>query len=125
MKKFIIYNKKGNTSLVEVECEFVSAMEDPCSNYIQYNEGEYRARILKPDFLHDKIEKKQSDGTKISVLRPPVLWSHAFYDSLEIARASAEKRIQSGFKSQKEKNGSEYSEQDVLDMINLIEVVML
>lgn len=86
MKKFVINSKKGTTSIYEVECEKILPLEDPSALLLPI--GEYKARILKPTFFHEK------EDSSIKAKLIPVVWQgYAFYDSLEAARAVAEKNM--------------------------------
>lgn len=116
MEKFIVHYVKGKTSLVQIKCELVSAVEDP--SVIWAPAGEYRVKVLSPDFL---LEKKE-DGR----LACPVYYGHSLFSSLEEARAQAEKDIRQGFETAIRKHKIEsYTEEDVQKKLAEITTVML
>jgi hypothetical protein len=125
MKRFLaftIVSKKGKTSITEVECELISALEDPSVMWL--NPGEYRARILKPDSFHQKVEK-EVDGKKVFVMVPDVWCWHSFYDTLEQAKEVAAKLIRNEFAFQERKYRIDFTEEDVQKAIAAIDVVKL
>jgi hypothetical protein len=88
MKKFIVHPralaghpKTGEVpSVLEVEGEVISALEDPSVMWLP--SGEFKFRIFKPEALYET----QKNGTKT----PPIYFSHSVYDTLEQARLVAE-----------------------------------
>lgn len=104
MRKFTIISRKGTTTLQEVEVEILSPIDDPSVMWL--GKGEYKARILAPESLHQKVER-EVNGKKEIVLVPDVWCWHAFYDSEEAARAKAEKEIQTEFERQARKSHTE------------------
>lgn len=85
MYKFVIYSRKGKTTVYEVECEKILPMEDPSIMWAP--QGEYRARIFRPETL---FEPDLVDGTKMV---PPVWCDHAFYETSAAALAVARKWV--------------------------------
>ena len=75
MKKFIISQHKGTTSIMEVECEKVSIFEDGAVALLKT--GEWKARIDLPTSLYEKLP----DG---KVIKPIFCW-HAFYETADEA----------------------------------------
>ena len=78
-------------TIVEVEGERVSPMEDPSVMWLK--EGEFRFRILKPEFLHEAHETKKADGSREKTMVPAVYHSHSIYLSLEEAREATKKLV--------------------------------
>lgn len=116
MKKFVIIHLKGKCTIYEVECEKILPLEDPSLMWRLYP-GEYEARIIKPDFLFEK----QKNGKLLA----PVLFSHAFYETLDEAKIKAEIQIRGNFNLKAMKNKIEYTEEDVAKTISKIEIIML
>lgn len=116
MRKFCIVYEKESASVVEVECEIIKGVEDPSVMWLP--PGEFRARVLAPQFLYEK--KKDSKE-----LIPPVWYTHAFYDSLELAMAQVETDIRTGFERAIAKHKIEfYSEDDVKQKLSEVKVIM-
>ena len=117
MRKFYLHYQKDSTSVVEVECEIITGMEDPSVMWLP--PGEFRARVVAPTYLYER--KKDSKE-----LIPPVWYTHAFYDSIELAMQQAEKDIRNGFERDIAKHKIEsYTEEDVKAKLAEITVVML
>jgi hypothetical protein len=123
MRKFIYYTKKGDPSIMEVEIEKLTRVEDLSIMFL--HPGEYKARILLPQSFHQKVDKKQADGTIKSTLVPDVFYSHAFFDTVELAQEYAERIIRSSFETHKFKHDIDYTEEEVLATIANVKVVML
>jgi len=119
MRKFVINSKKGATSIYEVECEKITPLED--SSVLYSFNGEYKARILKPAIFHEK----EDSSTKAKLV--PVIWhSYAFYDSLEAARAVAEKNMMYDMvEFAISKNRTPATKEEVAAAIAAIEVIYL
>jgi len=102
MRKFVVHTrplpgccKTGDVpTIVEVEGEIISPMEDPSVMWLPL--GEFLYRIMLPEALFEPKEAKQSDGSKKKVMVPVVYHSHAIYHSLAEAQESAKKMIKSG-----------------------------
>jgi hypothetical protein len=123
MRKFIVSVKKSPASIIEVEVEIVKALEDPSIIWALYP-GEYKARIIKPTTFYQKFEKNV--GGKFELFSIPEIWhSHSFFDSLEDAKFHANELILNSFEFNLRKHGVIFSEEDVQNQINLIEVLML
>lgn len=90
MRKYSIKSAKGKTTIYEVEIEVIRTAEDVSVSWL--NPGEYKARVLKPISFHQRIEKLV-DGKKEIVMVPDIWCWHAFYESVEDARAQATKWI--------------------------------
>jgi hypothetical protein len=122
MKKFAIESKKNKTTIFEVEIVILTAMDDPSIAWRKPEE--YKASILKPTTFHQKMEKIV-DGKKETVLVPDVWCWHSFFESLEEARIKAVDLIMNEFKFNLRKYGKSYTELDVAQAVNAIEVVLL
>lgn len=103
MRKFIVHTRavpgccKGAAdapSILEVEGELVSSLEDPSVTWMP--SGEFMFRILKPEFLYESKETKLEDGSKKKIMIPTVYHSHAIYHELPAAQAAAKRMIKSG-----------------------------
>lgn len=123
MRKFVVYSRKGPTSILEVEVELITALEDPSIMWA-LQPGEFRARILKPILFHQKIEK-EVEGKKEVTLVPDVWYSHSFYETLEDAHAAAAKLARSSFEFELRKYGKAYTEEDIQAEVSTIKIVML
>lgn len=100
MNKFIVHtSRNGSVSIMEVEVELVSAIQDPSVMWLP--KDEYRAKILHPESLHDPV------------LGPPIWYSHAFYASVAGALSAAEQLIQQQFEFVKRKSGVDFTADDV------------
>lgn len=102
MKAFVVHTRQipgcaacrpGDTpmSIVEVEGEYVTSMEDPSVMWLP--KGEFRFRILKPEFLYEPHEVKKESGVKEKTMVPTIYHSHAVYLTLEEAREAAKKMV--------------------------------
>ncbi len=78
-------------TIVEVEGEYVSPVEDP--SVMSLPKGEFKFRILKPEFLYEPHEVKKLDGSKEKTMVPTVYYSHSIYLSLEEAREATKKLV--------------------------------
>jgi hypothetical protein len=109
MKMFIINTKNSSEaiSVLEVEGEMVSSLEDPSVMW-PTNEGEFKFRILKPESLGKVI-----------------YCSHSVYSTWVDATAVAKAMIRQAFEFNKRKYKIEFSEEDVLNKCDKIELVML
>jgi hypothetical protein len=116
MKKFIVHTERGGkTSIIEVQIELIIAIEDPSVTWLPIDE--FRARILAPKSLYEK----QADGS----LLPPVWYSWALAWTKYQALTWAAKIIRDDMKRALVKHDVAYTEQDVQDKINQIEVILL
>jgi len=102
MRKFVVHTralpgccKTGDApTVVEVEGEMITPMEDPSVMWLP--KGEFYFRITAPQSLYEPKEVKQEDGTKKKEMVPPVYHSHAIYSNVHQATAIAERMIRSG-----------------------------
>lgn len=133
MKKYIVFtralpgccNKTSDApSVVEVEGEIVSALEDPSVMFLP--EGEFKFRISKPSFLHEMQEVKQADGTKKKTSVFPVYYSHAIYWTAIQARSVAEKMIREGLDFEVRKGRmTSYTDEELRVKCNEIQELLL
>jgi hypothetical protein len=99
MKKFIVYTRAipgccriGEApSVVEVEGEMVAAVDDPSVGWLP--SGEFKFKILKPEFLYETHEIKLADGSRKKITVPPVYYSHAMYWTEIQAMSVAERMV--------------------------------
>lgn len=119
MRKFTIRTVKGEVSIVECELEMLNTVCEP-----GLKEGEWKARILKPDTFHMKRERVV-DGKKEVYYEPDVWCWHAFHDTEEEARAAATKLIEHEFAFNLRKYGKEYDGYDVAGAVMTIKIERL
>ena len=116
MKKFIVHVERGGKiSVMEVEIEMVSAVEDPSVGWLP--EGEYRARVVSPKSLAEK----QNDGS----LASPVWYSHAFYQTSHQARQVAEEMVRSELERNFSKHDVAYTPEDLQNKLAEIKEILL
>lgn len=133
VRKFVVYNRvipggcagssctkpgvKGLPSIVEVECEVFTP--------ILAKEGEFVARILKPEFLWEPTRVLQ-EGVLKDVTLPPVYMSHAIYDSIALAREAAERQVRGGLDFEVRKGRiTSYTDEELKVKCDLIQEVFL
>ena len=122
MKKFIIQSKKGITSIMEVEIELVKPIEDPSVLWLK--SGEYRAHVLLPTSLHQKVEKTV-DGKKETTMVPDVWCWHAFYATEEAARAEAELDLKREMERSASKGGAKFDVIACIERCKEIKTILL
>lgn len=122
MKKYTIHSRKDKTVIMEVECEIVSASEDPAVMWLL--PGEYKAKVIAPTSFHQNVEKV-IDGKKVTISTPVSWYSHAFYDTLSDAKAAFAMQITEGFATNLRKHGVKYTDNEVQILIDTVEVVLL
>lgn len=110
MRKFAIQSKRGEMTIYELDVEVLTALQDPSIMFLK--EGEYRARILKPESFHMKIEKTV-DGKKEVTYVPDVWCWHSLYDTYNDALQAASKLIEQEFAFNLRKYGTAYTDVDV------------
>jgi hypothetical protein len=116
MRKFIIHTERGGkTSIMEVEAELITAMEDPSVKWLPADE--YRARITAPKFLYEK----QDDGSLVT----PIWHSWALAWTQDQAVAWATKMVRNDMQRALEKHDVAYTERDIENKIRQIEVIFL
>lgn len=132
MKAYVVHTrplpgccKSGDVpTILEVEGEKISAMEDPSVLWLK--EGEFWFRILKPESLYESTETKMPDGSKKKVMVPPVYFSAGVYPSLEEARTVAQFMVKASMDFEVRKKRIEsYSEEDLQKKLAEIKEVLL
>lgn len=118
MKKFIIHSLKGEFSVVEVDCEFVSPMEDPSVLWLK--DGEFKVKITAPSFL---LEKKVKG--KETIYAPAYYYFHSVFDSQEQALDVLKIDIRKSMQRDAEKRNLSLNEEDVIKAINEIKIINL
>ena len=126
MRKFIIHTRTipgyaksvGALTVVEVEGGVIKAVEDPCVNLLP--QGEFRFRIVKPEFLYESQEVKKADGSKEKVMVPTIYHSHSIYDTATAAHKVAENLVRHEFEFEKRKYSKEYTDEEVTQRIDSI-----
>ena len=123
MKKYSIKSAKGKTTIYEVEIEVIRTAEDVSVSWL--NTGEYKARVLKPISFHQRIEKLV-DGKKEIVMVPDIWCWHAFYESVEDAKAQATKWIKEDMVDFAiRKHHEPATEEEVQAAITAVEIITL
>jgi hypothetical protein len=130
MRKFIVHSRPilgscraTGPTIVEVECEQITPAEDPSVMWLPT--GEYRARIVKPDWLQEPRELIKSDGSKEKAMVSPTYHSHALMDDLSVAQGKALRMIREEFEFQSYKKGIKFTDEEVLAKFVEVEVVRL
>lgn len=115
MKKFVIISIKGATSIKEVECSVVTPLHDPSVSFLP--PGEYKVEILKPVSLWDKNPDNSFTA--------PLYFSHSLFDTVEAARAVAERDMKVSYERTCHKCKMEVNGQTLEEMLAKITVQML
>jgi hypothetical protein len=131
MRKFIVHTRpvpgcrkdSDAPTVVEVEGEMIQGVEDPSVLWLP--EGEFRFRIMKPEFLYEPAEIKKEDGTKEKITVPPVYHSHVIYASVDQARAEAERLVRAGFEFAERKRDVPFTDQEVKAKVCEITEILL
>ena len=135
MRAFIVHTRQvpgcaacrsGDTpmTIVEVEGEYVSSMEDPSITWLP--KGEFKFRISKPEFLYEAQEAKKPDGSKEKTMVPAVYYSHSIYLSLEEAREATKKLVVGEFEfALRKKRIESYTAVDIEGKLSEIQELML
>jgi hypothetical protein len=111
MRKFIVHSRpipghiksSDAPTVVEVEGELITAMED--ATILWLPKGEFKFRITKPEWLYEPTNDKK--------LTPPVYYSHACYWSSDQAHVFAERMVRHGFEFAERKQGIKFSDEEV------------
>lgn len=132
MKAYVVHTRplpgscKGaeSISIIEVEGEKISSLEDPSVMWLK--DGEFYFRILKPEVLYEPKESKIPDGSKKKVMVPPVYFSAAIYATVELAQVAAKQMIKGGLDFEVRKGRlASYSEEDLKAKCAEIQEIML
>ena len=124
-RRFIVHNrsipgqkKPPAPTVVEVECEI---MHPPFMK-----DGEFTARILKPEWLWEEVQKLMPDGKLGDVIEPPIYSSHSVYWNVNQATVYAERLIRSGFEFDIRKGKREsYTDEEFRAKCAEIQTIML
>lgn len=133
VRKFVVYNRvipggcsgssctkpgvKGLPSVVEVECEVFTP--------VLSKEGEFVARILKPEFLWEPTRVLQ-EGVLKDVTLPPTYMSHAIYESLALAKEAAERQVRGSLDFDVRKGRiTSYTDEELKAKCELIQEIFL
>lgn len=135
MKAYIVHTRQvpgcaacrsGDTpmTIVEVEGEYVTPMEDP--SVMMLPKGEFMFRIMKPDFLYEARETKKADGSKEKSMVPTVYHSHSIYLSIEEAREATKKLVEGEFEfAVRKKRIDSFTAVDVEGKLSEVQELML
>jgi hypothetical protein len=128
-KTWIVYNrplpggKRGDpSSIIEIEGEIITALEDPSINFLK--PGEFKVRVLEPAFLYEET-RILKDGALVDAILPPIYYNHSFFESEEKALASAESGVRSEFERNLRKKDVAFTEEEVAAKVTLIKRVHL
>ena len=110
MRKFTVQSKKGEMTIYELDVEIVTALHDASVMWLK--PGEYKARILKPESFHMKMEKVV-DGKKEVIYVPDVWCWHSLYDTYGDAFTAATTLIEQEYAFNLRKYGTTYTDVDV------------
>lgn len=131
MRKFIVYTRAipgccqtGDVpTVVEVEGELITGTEDVSIMWLP--EVEFKFRITQPEFLYEPKEIKKPDGSKGTVMIPPVYYSHACHWTVHRAHVEAERMVRQGFEFALRKHGTPYTPEDVAAKVAQIQEILL
>ena len=131
MRKFIVYTRKlagirkgtDAPSIIEVEGETIEPIEDPSVMWLP--KGEFRFRILKPEYLFEPKEIVKEDKSTETIMVPPVYYSHSVCWTVSQARAQAERIVKEGFEFELRKRGTPINWVDVIEKCKEIKEITL
>lgn len=120
VKRWIVYNRPmpgckrgGPPTIIEVECELLIGQDGPS------------ARLLRPEFVHEET-RVLKDGVLKDVVLPPVYMSHSIYETEQHALSKSQDLVRSEFEFEvRKKKRDSFTEQEVQDQVNLIQIVRL
>jgi hypothetical protein len=116
MRKFIVHVERGGKiSVMEVEIEVITAVEDQSVMWLP--EGEYKARLMAPQSFYEK----QEDGT----MAPTVWYSHAFCWTVHQAWAAAERMVRAEMLRALSKHSLSFTEEDIKAKLAEIQEILL
>lgn len=111
-------------SILEVEAEKVTPMQDPSVMWMP--SGEFKARILKPEFLYETQEIFKGSGVREKATVPSIYYSHSLYETKEAALEAATKLIVGGFQFEIRKGKRDsFSQEEVQARVAQIEEHLL
>ncbi len=115
-KAYVVHtDRTGQISVIQVEIERITAMEDPSVMFLP--NGEFRARILNPTSLWEKNDR--------GVLVAPVWHNFALYSYQRQACLAAVDQIRNSFEFARRKYGTAYTPEEVQAKIDTIKYVNL
>lgn len=134
MRKFIIHTRpipgscrSSGPSIVEIECDLITPMEDPSVMWAP--PGEYKVRVLKPEFLHEpkEVSKPDDKGTlvKVKVMMAPIYYGHFLYDSAEEAHQAAVKLLRQESEFRVRKGGEAFTVEEMESKLSEIQEIRL
>ena len=130
MRKFIVHTRaipgcpNGDVpAVVEVEVELITGIEDASVMWLPG--GEFKFRITQPEFLYEPREVKKADGSKGTVMVPPVYHSHACHWTVHGAQVEAQHMIRRGFEFAQRKYGTPFTEEEVAAKQKEIQEILL
>lgn len=131
MRKFIVYTRaipgccqtSDVPTVVEVEGELITGTEDVSIMWLP--EGEFKFRITQPEFLYEPKEVKKLDGSKGTMMVPPVYYSHACHWTVHGAHAAADRVVRQGFEFAQRKHGTPFTEEEVAAKQKEIQEILL
>ena len=130
MRAFVIYtrsvpgSKTKGTTILEVEGEKVSTLEDPSVSWLPA--GEFKFKITAPHFLYEKTELEDPADPKKKLTIPPIYFSHSIFLSSAEARVSAEKMMKEELEFEVRKGRiASYAEEDLKEKYALIQEIVL
>lgn len=112
MRKFTVKSKKEEVTIYELDVEIVTSLSDPSVSWLK--PGEYKAKILKPESFHMKVEKTVEGKKEKEVSYVPDVWCwHSLYDTYEEVLAAACKLIEQEYAFNLRKYGTAYTDVDI------------
>lgn len=114
MIKYIIYTKKENFTIMEVECEKILPIEDPSVLLLPNNE--WCAKILKPIMFNKTLPSNKKDHHSYEIW-----YSHFLFNSIEDAFIGLEKMIREDFNLNFIKNNFQFSEIDIQSTLSNVQ----
>ena len=115
MRKFVIHFIKETTTIIEVECEKISGLEDPSVLWLP--SGEFKVKISAPK----SILNKETNGTYSAIS----YYNHGIYDSYEEALKATEFLIRKSFELNAVKHNSSFSEEDIQAKLLTVQTIKL
>lgn len=134
MRKFIVHTRvvpgccktdEGTPiTIIEVEGEMIKQAEDASVGWLPY--GEFKFRILKPEFLHEPQEVRKPDGSVIKIMTSPIYHSHAIYWNIYQAQVAAERMVRESLEfTQRKTKGESFTEEELKTKIAEITTIRL
>ncbi len=128
-RAWIVYNrplpggKRGDpASVIEIEGEIITAMEDPSIHFLK--PGEFKLRVLRPEFLYEET-RVLKEGYLVDAILPPIYYNHSFYASEAEAAHEAEGGIRNEFERNFRKKEVSFTEEDVAAKVASVKILSL